>query len=76
LPRRGISIDERACRRGGAETLEQRGGPDDGRRRAVDVSAAFEARRSLGLQAEPFTRTANGGRLKIRALERDGRRRL
>ena len=72
--RRGIAIDQPA-RRGAPAPIccEQRAAramPTGG---GVDVGAALEPRRRLGLQAEPLARPAHRRRLEVRALEHDRR---
>ena len=54
---------------------EQRERAPSARTGAVDVRAALEARRGLGLEAELPARRADGGRQEPGALERDARRR-
>ena len=74
-PGRRVAIDHRSERPPGANRLEERGSACDPEWRRGDVAAALEAHRRFGLQAQPLARAPDRRRVKVRALERDARRR-
>ena len=73
--RRRIAIDDRADQPSGADLLHQRDRTLKRHNRGVDVGAALESGRGLGLQPEAFAGAADGCGLEVGALERHRPRR-